>query len=412
MNRKNYAKTRQVLDFNSLITRTGEYTILCVPIVAVYAAREFLTTRGRWPSTYAKSYTQDYYIAPTDTELEPLLSDYAEFVEATHEMNCNDFLDGLADIAASIRNSSCCTAGGPGVITVGGDTYYGNETPLSEPTVFGPGEEFATETEYQSHKCQAANAIVDGLVATLNNFSLITLVNLTGASVLAGIAFMYFTSPPVAVFLTILALGLTLGVFSTVASAVEQNRGDLVCSVFSSTSATEAYNALHGGVRSLTVDAGFAEIEVGAIMDVIERLGSIDALNNLYRGVGLPAVNNPVDCAVCGCVDFYLSYGSWDGSQLGGVSEPSCPGRYLANLYFNTEDGSTFCGPAETVKISVSGGAFVSDGCNSFIVSLRDQSNQVLYSFNDTSWDGQIYTGVAHIVVTSGSDFNMLVEVL
>lgn len=340
-----------------------------------------------------------------DSDLELALT-YGENLKANILMAC-DLSAQLEDIALAIRQSACCSGSGDvGTIESGGSTYFGNEAPLDAPTTFGgAGDEFATEAAYNAHRCEAANAIVDGFVVTLNNWALLNLSSLTVLGIVTGLAFAFLVAPPVAVFVALGFLGLTTAVFATLADYIDDNRQQLVCLLYQSESATEAYDAFFGAVEGLAVDAGLVEVEVGAVMAILERLGAIDAMNTLYEAVSLPPIGNAVACDTCGgtnCAN--MIYGSGDLVN----------GGTFTSEFVSTEHRLYFTLPANhTVTLSgLTGFTGISSSFDSFRYYEIDGACAVVTpaEYSSDTFSGGPYC-IGHVRIFSSTAFTVHVSI-
>lgn len=269
-------------------------------------------------------------------------------------------LDGLIEaidnLSSTVRLSSCCTASLP-LTTIGEGEYYGSEEPLEEPTSFGEGEEFETENDYLAHKCEAANAIVDGLIQTLNNLAVLSFVSITAGAILLAIASPVISPIPLAVFLALGLTGFLIGGLHTLANAIDDNREEIVCLLYNTQTATAAYDALHDFVHELSVDLLFLEIEITAIDEIIAQLTPLDTMNVMYRAVALPEIGtDPIDCAVCECPDYTVLWGSWDEGTNRITSEVS-DNHQRAAIVFNAASWSfPTCGEDVSMTVSIISG--------------------------------------------------------
>ncbi|MGD9276930.1 MAG: hypothetical protein PVJ67_07200 [Candidatus Pacearchaeota archaeon] len=265
-------------------------------------------------------------------------------------------VNAVSEISAAVRASNCCYGGpGAGAIQVGDDFYYGSEDPLNEPTAFGSGEEFATEAEYIAHKCATANAIVNSMIATLEGFTVVSLVQLTAGSVVLGLVGAgLLVAPPVALMIALLVTGFAVAVFSTLANAMDANKDSLVCLLFEASGAIDAYSDFKTGLEDIAVDIGVLEVQLGPLSDLLMNLAPIDTMNALFTAVGLPAVpGDVVDCATCGdCPDYVCTKGTYD--PITGVLNATWNAaleRYEAFILFNRVPGEDPCDSAVTLTV-------------------------------------------------------------
>ena len=316
---RRYNDKREIIKLD--LVQEADYSdnvILCVPKFAYDVARAFLLRYGKYRTSYAIEYGELFYKLPDDLEFDVIEASLDKFL-GSRDMSC-DLVTALNNINATIKNQACCGVAGTGQM-INDQFYYGSQEPLIAPTTFGgTGDDFATETAYNDHRCLAANAIVDGLVYGLGSWSLLTLGALTVGAIAVGLAAIFLT-PPVAAFLALAAEGIAFGVLATIANAIDNDRETLVCLLYNSETATAAYDNLNGYVDDLVVDLGFVEIEVSLLVALVMQFAPIDTMNALYGAVGLPTVESPIDCAACGnqCTPVIV-FGTGDALALGVTS--------------------------------------------------------------------------------------------
>jgi len=294
---RKYNSKREIIKLD--LVQESDYTdlvVLCVPKFAYDVARAFLLRYGKYRTSYAVEYGELFYKLPNDSEFDTIEASLDDFL-GSRDMSC-DLVTALENINATIKNQACCGTAGAGQV-IDDQFYYGTEDPLVAPTTFGgPGDDFATEIAYDNHRCEAANAIVDGLIYGLGSWSLLTLGALTAGAIAVGLAAIFLT-PPVAAFLALAAEGIAFGVLATIANAIDDDRENLVCLLYNSESATVAYDNLNNYIDDLVVDLGFIEIEASLLVSLVMQFSPIDTMNALFGAVGLPAVAESVDCAAC-----------------------------------------------------------------------------------------------------------------
>jgi hypothetical protein len=387
-----YYSTRQIIDVDSFLEERDEYYLMCVSKAQLHALRVMAKTRLLWPTTWAKEKYQQTYLLPDAVDFDAIHEHISEWIAESETIEmCNQALVGaLENIASAITLSSCCAGAGAGGQQIGDDFYYGTETPLDEPTSFGGGEEYATEAEYLADKCATANAIVNSLIGSLNSMSILTLASLVAGSVaVAIIGVGLLTVPPVAVLVALAFTGLAFGALSTLASEIDDNKTDLVCLLYNSTGATNAYDSMKAWIEEISLDIGFVEVEIGALADVVMNLCPIDTLNALFTSVGLPEV--PGDTVTCEtacleCLDYFVSAGTLDEDTLIAESElitSYTPNREIVSIYFNrTEDNGEWCGDPVTLTFTKISGTPQAADANPPGVRFYNQAGAVIYSHN------------------------------
>lgn len=397
MTTRRYYSTRQLVDVDEFLSLKDESYLMCVSGSMLYALRKMAKTRLLWTTTYAKEKYEQTYLLPGASDFDQIDAVVSEWIADTEDIEmCNAALiDALEGIANAVKQSSCCFEGGPGGQYDNGDWYWGTQTPQSAPTVFGPGEEFETEEEYNSHKCEAANGIVNGLIGSLSGFGILTLFSLTAASLIAGMVGVGLLAiPPVAIILAVLGTGLLFAVFTSLANQLETNRVLLVCGLYSSTTAIGAYNVIKNFVEGLQVPLGVTSVQIKYLSDLIMQMSPIDTMNSLFSSVGLPEIpGDLVDCAAeCGvCDEVFMQFGTWDGvleqasSALDEVSEPD---RNVINMRFNY-DGADYCGEPVTITLTeISGSPNGHPGLHGY--RIFNQTDGLVYSHDSDPPPGAI----------------------
>lgn len=321
--RKKYAGKRQILDFDDLIARLGEYALVCVPTTALMAARAFLETRGQWTSSYAKEWGENYYQSPTQEELKPILEAYAEFTEVTHNMNCNDFLLGLQDIADAVRESGCCStingSAGSGPVEAEEETF--EDTGANYPP------EFDDRAEYDTWKCGVAQLIIDLWRTDIEYLQDTDFLAVAASFVAASL----LTPIPGDEVIALVGLGIALVVEGTlvavtnaIATAIDNNEDELRC-IF--------YNAIDAATLKGELESWF-DGKLSAVQSTfVGYLVNYDVLNWVFSKVNqiLPAA----DCSSCVC-GWEVIWGSGvietNGSQFTITAETNINGHYHVEI--------------------------------------------------------------------------------
>ena len=350
---RSYYPHRQLIDVAEFLSKSNDSYLMCVSGSMLYALRKLAKERLFWKSTFVLSRQADSYTLPDDTQWDVIQEIAAEWIAESEvvEMCNNRLIEAIEGIAASIVQTSCCVGAGAGGQMIGEDYYWGTATPDYEPTVFGPGEEFETEEEYQSHKCEAANGIVRAMLLTLESWSFLSLAGLTlGTAALGIFGGGLLLNPPIALLFALLATGFLIATFYALSNAVADNYDELVCALYASTGAIDAYDRLRSGVNDIAVDLGVAEISITPLLDLIMATAPIDTMNSLFGAVGLPYVpGDDVDCDVaCAepCQTVYLVRGIYDPG-LKRFTSVWATNRWDIDAFFNYDpEVPEHCGPA------------------------------------------------------------------
>jgi len=404
MTTKPYNAKRQLVDVDHFISLADDSYLMCISGSMIYALRKLAKTRLLWPTSYIKEAYEQSYLLPTDGEMDQIDEIVAEWLTDTEGIEmCNQaLLEALENINDTIRLSSCCFEGGPGGQTIADDFYYGTETPLEEPSAFGAGEEFPTEEAWEAHKCETANAIVNGLILSLNNLGLFTMVQLTGAAILAGLVGLGLIAvPPVAAIVAIIATGLAFAALTTLANEIEDNKVDLVCAMYGSTGAVDAYDNFKATLEDLAIDIGWVEIQVGAIANLVMQMVNIDTFNSLYSAVGLPEISgSQVNCyEECdACPNFRVYNGTWD-ETTNLASSVLINGQHVWQGGWNKPAGEPYCAPAVTLtSLSCVTGCPVGNYLGN-AYRIYNQEGSIVYQSNTPPT--MPYAGVGALYVTS-----------
>lgn len=355
---RQYNKKRQLVDVDYFLASRDDYYLMCISKAQLYAVRKLIKTRLLWPTSYVKERYEQSYLLPSAGDWDDIEEHIAELIYRSEGVEmCNAALiNAIENLSASVRLSSCCFEAGAGTQTIDGGIYYGSETPLEEPTSFGPGEEFGTEEEYNLHKCATANAIVNGVILSLNNLSLLTLLNLVAASLLAavvGLGLLFV--PPVAIVVAVVVSGLTFAFFSELSQEIDDNKETLVCAIYSASGAVDAYDQFKQAIENFAVDLGVIEIQVGPVLDLVMQMAPIDTFNAMYEAVSLPSIpGDPVDCAVT-CVECPYAYAGWgvyDEVLQVATSTMNNNAPYVSIRWSWDNGSSEWCGPQMTVSVT------------------------------------------------------------
>lgn len=348
---------------------------MCVTKAQLHALRVMAKTRLLWPTTWAKERYEQVYLLPDSADWDLIHAHISDWIAESEVIElCNSQLvNALETIATNIRLSSCCFEGGSGLQQIGGNTYYGTATPLSPPTVFGPGEEFETEAAWETHKCEVANGIVNGLIGSLNGVSLLTLTSLIASSVLVAVVGIGLIAvPPVAAITACIAAGLTFAFFSTLATEIGNNRQSLVCLLYNANGAIDAYDQFKAAIEQLSVDLGLIEVEVGAIIDLVMQYAPVETFNALYEAIDLPPIGgDTVDCqAACTCPDYDVFYGTFNETN-NRLTSQLVSTYHRGYMRFN-HNGTAFCGPNVAITVTLISGAPASGTGQAYIINDVD----------------------------------------
>jgi len=228
-------------------------------------------------------------------------------------MACNS--PELSEIAAALRliaANQCCAAGPPAnggiqvVVTTPGDAtipLYGSVPPATLPSGEVPPDYQGTVEEYNADKCRTAHLIVSGLVGSLNNlahfnFAITTGVIVTVLGALAGIIILPEFLIPALIGAGIV-LVLETHLLSDLAAAIEAERDDIVCFMYTSDNTEQVMELISDTIDVLIAGLATTTLLGAALKTIALVLVNTDTINQLFTLVqGLGDVD--VSCISCG----------------------------------------------------------------------------------------------------------------
>lgn len=315
--RRKYSNKRQIINYNSLATKFGQETLLCIDRGVLAIARYLLVERGLWPTTYAVDFFDNYYLLPDTTQLATIESHIAEFLERT-----NDDMALCDEIVTQLDRMTTAITSAGGSCTDCGSYDAGATEPLPSTENTGepgnhtgdPPVEFNTWAEYDTYKCEVANWIVSNQQTDVTFFA-------TGdiaAMAVTVFAALLVSPVPGARVIALLAavigiLGISLGILTTWGNVLANNYDELVCALYEAPDAEGAYTTFlaifDAGVDAETSDSLFRYL----IKEAEALLFSYAAVNKLFEAdlftdFGTPSNN----CSTCSaeCSPFVITVGS------------------------------------------------------------------------------------------------------
>lgn len=228
-------------------------------------------------------------------------------------MACNDASElaeairYLADkLAANAGSSSgCCDDEAPNgspIPTDDGIIHYGDpDNAVEEPPRDGPPPDgFETWEEYDQHKCNAAHAIVDGLITMFRSWAFWNDIKSIVVGGVIALAPLFITIPPAA---AVVLVGALVAIFASrtlwanLADEMEENKQDIVCGLYN---ALTSFDAIDWLVEKLTImaDEIFPTILQWPLHQAIAAAISIETVQILFVEQVLGYDNQ--DCSACG----------------------------------------------------------------------------------------------------------------
>lgn len=385
---RNYAKTRQMVDFNNVLSKIGNNGLYCIDRGVYSIIRQIIKDRALWRTTYYTNLRIDGYDIPDIEDFVPIDRALSEFLGGG-DMSCN-LLDGLKGIEAAIRAIQCGNGGGINAGT-DGQLRYGTGRVYSAPTSneAAAAAGFDDMSAYDAHKCDAANAIIDGLIASINNLAGLSLFQLVaGGTVLFAVGLL--SNPPLAIVALVAGLGLATGAFYSLANAIDDNRQSLVCALYNSDDTITAYDELKANLSEIVIEVYGVEVGISVIVDMLAYMCNTDVLSALFTKIGLPAIEGAVEC---GCGNDWVYVNEYQpnpnnvtltisGDYAYATSTDSSNGRYIVQLSFSepisiTLDiiGAVVVDPDFDAAFSDSNGGYSYQGYAQFIEDINNSSS-------------------------------------
>jgi hypothetical protein len=234
---------------------------------------------------------------------------------------------------------------------------YGTVPPITIPFGQLPAG-FETQEEWDLSRCQVANGLVDGAVATLRIWGAINFGQTVGlAALVIAAAVGLITLGPLMIPLLIgylLVMAGVTGIFVTTADDIESNRDEWICAMMQGNT-TEGVVGLLSDVMDVLVAGLSTTTLVGAaVKGVLLVLFSTDNLNKLMENIASYTYPE-ADCSGCLCPLFSPDVASGPKAETVILSETltsvsagggdySDRDRYDVGVTING-DQSVWCGP-------------------------------------------------------------------
>jgi len=320
------------VDFSEWIERDAE----CICVLFLSDRERYTILSHLWP--YAEWRTRVVTPGANEWWLTVADADYNLFKDELDQlivkltggdgMACNQTLaDALNNIATALRTSGggggggCGSGGGAILNCYSGftdDQITDAAPPPTDPYGSTPPEGFDTMEEYLTYKCQAANAVLDGLKNLFNSLQGLGLTQLVGPVLIGWLAGVLgvlgpaIALPPATVAILIgailasAALGISIFIVShTVAEYLETNRADIVCQLYQSGNAAAAISVLSSALDDALQTVAWAEVfgplaeqaaaAFGSVAAALQSNGLVDSLFRLTADVAYPGA----DCDGC-----------------------------------------------------------------------------------------------------------------
>lgn len=234
---------------------------------------------------------------------------------------CNDILQGMLNQLTILANKECCsgsTGGSSGTSGTGAVEQPPNGFNQNPGTPFPP--DFANQSEYDSHKCMAAQKIVESLKADIANMALLTGIEL-GVSAITGSLLLVLVTPIPFDDLLLIATSLYVGAgtqagLGDLYEYIDANEFELLCLLYRSSSASDAKVSLQDWFQDAIAGLGYDPVVEASIQTISDAMINYDVVNRLF--INQPSFGTGSAGACSGC-DAALPYWQFSSSSEGWV---------------------------------------------------------------------------------------------
>jgi hypothetical protein len=317
---------------------TNPCRILCISERSLYLLLNLADLDIAFASRYAVEFLDEHYRAVTDGD--PEWQDYVDAYEAfqleARDMSC-DIEAGLEAIAEALGDLSINVSCGGGVgyapciQDLDNDTLLGpGESSEGNPVTDPPPAGFDTWEEYYVYKCQAASYLWQmgrNLIVADMGLSGLQLTAAIVAPIIAGLLGALPATFTPAGFVIFVGSIVAVGVLSSVALGElwqmlewwDDNKGNIVCSLYNSGSSADAISAVSNAVEdaiqaiiwggALEPLGGALNELLGAAFSQLENNGFVEPLFKLVIGIS----QFEADCSDCeqpGCEAVIVELGT------------------------------------------------------------------------------------------------------
>jgi len=337
---RKYNSTREIIKLD--LVDTNDYTdnvILCVPKFAYDVARSMLGHYGKFRTSYAASYGDQFYKLPSDVEFDTIEASLDLFL-GSRDMSC-DITEGLECICNQLAELTAATYTSALDANYAGVPEQAGGVDGGDPPA-GAGDPLGTITD---RKCRAAHFIVDNYLAIMFDLytssppawysigEVATYIQGIGgnsgfASMIADIYNFYAT-------VSTIMFGATVD-YEAIYTDIDDNYSELICALIV---ADNAVDAIDNFLDALTI--------TGDDYDVMESWLKNNIINVLWFSVADSEVRianytTTENCALCGCPLSLVVYGTYVGTTL---TSAILGASHTASMTFDT-DG---CGATVTI---------------------------------------------------------------
>lgn len=284
-------------------------------------------------------------------------------------MACNDEIltvfEGILAQLTALANKECCPQTGTGS---GSRGTGGTQQPINPYTDDGelpPSGWPQDETgygQYKTHKCNAAQDLIDNLQYDLTGLSGLSYAAQTPVGLVGVLITVLLTPVPyddlVALAGFLIFTGYNYTLLAEMAAQIEGAEDEIRCILYNSSSAADAETNLITKLEELADAAFTLEADAAWVVEVCSYMVTNDALNLIFANV--PTNTTGADCTSCGtglvfdiCGEQYYNPGDTIEAVQDCGNNYGCYGVYVA---LNMQDGE-FVGPAAMIEFDVVSGS-------------------------------------------------------
>jgi len=386
---RKYNSTREIIKLD--LVATEDYTdkvILCVPKFSYDVARSMLGHYGKFRTSYATDYGDQFYKLPSDVEFDTIEASIDLFL-GSRDMSC-DITEGLDCICNQLAELTAATYSSAIDANYAGTTEQTGGVDGGDPPA-GAGDPLGTITD---RKCRAAHFIVDNYLAIMFDLytssppawysigEVATYIQGIGgnsgfASMIAEIYNFYAT-------VSSTVFGATVD-YEAIYTDIDDNYSELICALIV---ADNAVDAIDNFLDALTI--------TGDDYDAMEAWLKNNIINVLWFSVADSEVKianytTTENCALCGCPLSLVVYGTYVGTTL---TSAILGASHTASMTFDT-DG---CGATVTIdSFSLLSG----NPANATDLAYRfyDTDDNFIYADNDFPTGQFPMSGVKKVII-------------
>lgn len=342
---RNFVRTRVLIDYNTFLAAKGSYGLVCVDYGLLGAIRVLLRTYGLRRANWVTAYSEAGYTDVTDAEMDIIDAAIGEFMEETNDMStCNDFVSALQDIANAIASQQGCGCGAGGAGST--DPPPSTEQP-GQPGNPGGGdsvpEGFASYAEYNAYKCDVAEWIVQQVETDLLWWGSASWTTLALTAFIAAMVTPIPGDEVVILLGWLVSLAIqgvaTAGVVA-MQDAVDNNRDDFVCALYSGGNAEESKTQVDSVIDS-AIDGETSALYAPLLKSILETMFNQDNINRLYDKwvEKIPTLpTGTCDCGICAPVTVVGTDnedGTWNTVFYAPAVDP--PGQNVISITFKAD---------------------------------------------------------------------------